>query len=184
MNRSSSLSSLQKHSKTRNNVAKGAYLLVLWLGSGLELTVGKLGTIPFPSGFYFYIGSAMGPGGFKRVSRHLSVSAKLRNIQKWHVDSLLRVSDVVRTIKIATNSKIECRIAQTLLKNPFLTHIRGFGSSDCKCLSHLFYSQSLKDLESVTRELVYELYCEVPSAVLIVEGYESCGRGRCENLPV
>jgi Uri superfamily endonuclease len=181
MNRSNNLSSLPKRSKAQNNAAKGAYVLVLWLAHAKDVTVGKLGTISFAHGFYAYVGSAMGPAGFKRVTRHLDVSARRRKVQKWHIDYLLAVSEVIGTIEITTNDRIECRIAQSLQQNPLLASIRGFGSSDCTCCSHLFYSRRLEDFESATHKLVCDHYLETPCVAVTVEGCEGCYSGRCES---
>ena len=172
MNRSNSLSSSQKRTKTQNDIIKGVYVLVLWLASAKDVTVGKLGTISFARGFYAYVGSAMGAVGFKRVERHLDVSAGRRKTQKWHVDYLLTVSEVIETIEIATQEKIECNIAYNLGKNPSLARIEGFGSSDCRCCSHLFYSRRLNDLEDAANRFVYDPYLETLGASVNAEGFE------------
>jgi Uri superfamily endonuclease len=172
MNRSDNLSSSQKRMKAQNDINKGAYLLMLWLASAKDVTVGKLGTISFARGFYAYVGSAMGAAGFKRVERHLDVSAGRRKTQKWHVDYLLTVSEVIETIEIATQERIECRIAHNLGKNPLLACIEGFGSSDCRCYSHLFYSRRLSDLEDAANRLVYGSCLETPGALVTARGCE------------
>jgi Uri superfamily endonuclease len=99
----------------------------------------------------------MGSAGFKRVARHLDVSAGRRKTLKWHVDYLLTGSEVIETIAIRTQKRIECRIANNLAKNPLLVAIRGFGSSDCRCPSHLFFSRRLRDLENAKNRLVENL---------------------------
>jgi Uri superfamily endonuclease len=172
MNRLDSLSSSQKRMKAQNDINKGAYLLMLWLASAKEVTVGKLRTISFAPGFYAYVGSAMGAAGFKRVERHLDVSTGLRKTQKWHVDYLLTISEVIKTIEIATQKRIECRIAHNLGKNPSLACIRGFGSSDCKCYSHLFYSRRLSYIEDAVNRLVNDLCLETPGALVTEKGCE------------
>ena len=45
--------------------SKGIYALVLHLEHREEITVGKLGTVTFPAGYYLYVGSALGPGGLE-----------------------------------------------------------------------------------------------------------------------
>ena len=172
MNRSNSLSSSQKRTKAQNNIAKGAYVLILWLASAKDVAVGKLGTILFARGFYAYVGSAMGAAGFKRVERHLDISTGRRHTQKWHVDYLLTVSEVIETIEIATQERIECRIAHNLGKNPSLARIRGFGSSDCRCSSHLFYSSRLRNLQDTAHRLVYDLCLETLGTSVAAEGSE------------
>jgi len=181
MNRSNSLSVSQKRTKAQNEVAKGAYVLILWVASAKDVTVGKLGIISFARGFYAYVGSAMGAAGFKRVTRHLDVSAGRRKTQKWHVDYLLTVSEVIETIEIATEERIECRIAHSLWKNPSLACIRGFGSSDCRCCSHLFYSRCLNDLEDAAHRFVYDPCLETPGTSVTAEGCEE-GYNRREQV--
>jgi Uri superfamily endonuclease len=147
-------------------------VLILWLASAKDVTVGKLGTISFARGFYAYVGSAMGAAGFKRVERHLDVSTGRRKTQKWHVDYLLTVSEVIETIEIATQERIECTIAHNLGKNPSLACIRGFGSSDCSCCSHLFYSRRLSDLEDTAHRLVFDPRLETLGTSVTAEGCE------------
>jgi Uri superfamily endonuclease len=166
--------------KAQNDYIKGAYVLILWLASAKDVTVGKLGTISFARGFYAYVGSAMGPAGFKRVERHLDISAGRRKTQKWHVDYLLTVSEVIETIEIATQERIECHIANNLRNNASLVCIEGFGSSDCKCCSHLFYSRHLGDLEDAANRLIYAPYL----GQLVHQSAEDCEEdcGREENV--
>jgi Uri superfamily endonuclease len=181
MNRSNSLSISQKRTKARNDVVKGAYVLILWLASAKDVMVGKLGIISFAQGFYAYVGSAMGAAGFKRVERHLDISSGRRKTQKWHIDHLLTVSEVIETIEIVTQERIECGIAQNLGKNPSLARIGGFGSSDCRCRSHLFYSRRLSDLENAASRLVYDPCPETLAASVNAEGFEE-DEDRRENV--
>jgi len=172
--------------KAQNDNVKGAYVLILWLASANDMTVGKLGTISFARGFYAYVGSAMGAAGFKRVERHLDISAGRRKTQKWHVDYLLSVSEVIETIEIATQERIECGIAHNVGKNTSLARIGGFGSSDCKCSSHLFYSRRLSDLEEAANRLVYDLCVKTLGASVTTEGcieeYDRRGKVRKRYL--
>jgi len=99
----------------------------------LAASVGELGTLNFKAGYYAYIGSAL--GGLKgRVGRHLREEKKLR----WHIDYLLARSRAVDIVTAPSRTRKECAIAGELAKS--LQSIRGFGSSDCTCHSHLFYS--------------------------------------------
>ena len=155
--------------KAQIDIIKGSYVLILWLASAKDVTVGKLGTLSFAQGCYAYVGSAMGSAGFKRVERHLDVSAGRRKTQKWHVDYLLTVSEVIETIEIVTRGRIECGIAQNLGKNPSLACIEGFGSSDCRCRSHLFYSHRFSDLEDAVNRLPF---LETLAVSVTAEDYE------------
>jgi len=71
----------------------------------------------------------------KRVSRHLGKRKK----NFWHIDYFLSSSyvsiDCVYCIK--SSKKIECDIAMKM--KAIGSTVSGFGSSDCKCESHLFF---------------------------------------------
>jgi Uri superfamily endonuclease len=123
-----------------------------------RVTVGQLRTIQFAPGFYAYVGSAMGPGGFKRVARHVDVSTGRNKTRKWHIDHLSAVAEIIGISKIVTGDRIECEMARNLALNPVLTGITGFGSSDCGCSSHLFYARHLHDLENAIQNLLNNQY--------------------------
>lgn len=117
--------------------SKGTYALVLHLEGREEITVGKLGTFTFPVGYYLYVGSALGPGGLEaRLARHRRRPKKLR----WHIDYLLEHAQLVEVWSAASTDRMECVWAQAARE---LTGSEmpasGFGSSDCRCLSHLIY---------------------------------------------
>ncbi len=114
----------------------GIYILLLH-GEGL-VRVGSLGTIEFMSGFYGYVGSALGPGGLARVSRHMRVATGNGRRPRWHIDYLLMNPGfrLVRVYCASTGERLECPLAQTIT----LPSISGFGSSDCRCNGHLFFS--------------------------------------------
>ena len=154
MNRLNSPSSSLKKRKARDNVASGVYVLVLSLACAKRVTVGQLRTIEFAPGFYAYVGSAMGPGGFKRVARHLDVSTGRNKTHKWHIDYLSAVAEIIGISKIVTGDRIECEMARNLALNPVLTGVAGFGSSDCRCSTHLFYARHLHNLENAIQKLL------------------------------
>lgn len=154
MNRLKSPSSSLKQRKAQSNVASGVYVLVLSLVRAKRVTVGQLRTIEFAPGFYAYVGSAMGPGGFKRVARHLDVSTGRNKTHKWHIDYLSAVAEINGISKIVTGDRIECEMARNLALNPVLTGVAGFGSSDCRCSTHLFYARHLYDFENAIQKLL------------------------------
>lgn len=123
---------------------KGIYFLILKLNNNIDLAIGKLGTFHFNSGYYYYIGSALGTGGFKRVTRHFNVASGKNNTRKWHIDHLLPHSEVICAVLLPTGEALECKAAQTLIGYSEL--IPGFGCSDCPCKSHLFFSE--KDIKN------------------------------------
>ncbi len=106
------------------------YFVIFKLDGNKKIRVGKLGEIEFREGYYVYVGSAK-KGFSKRVKRHFSKDKKLH----WHVDYL--------SIEARALEAFRCRADEhTLaeLAGRFMEGIKGFGSSDCKCYSHLFYS--------------------------------------------
>jgi len=112
---------------------KGSYVLLIQLPEEQTITIGSLKAIRFPHGYYAYVGSAM--GGFKsRLRRHLNDNKRLH----WHIDYLLRKAFVNSIILCETTDRAECTIAQALSRQ--FDSIPGFGSSDCKCHSHLFFA--------------------------------------------
>jgi len=111
----------------------GAYLLILQLNSNRKLQVGSLGTLTFKKGFYIYVGSAKANLS-ARIRRHLKKSKKKR----WHIDYLSTVAKTIKAIPVRTSEELECKIASRL--SGFLSCINGFGSSDCSCEGHLFFS--------------------------------------------
>ena len=112
---------------------KGSYVLLIQLPEEQRITIGSLKAIYFPRGYYAYIGSAM--GGFKsRLNRHLKSNKK----PHWHIDYLLEKTSISEIILSETKDRAECAIAQAL--NGQFDSIPGFGSSDCKCRSHLFFA--------------------------------------------
>jgi Uri superfamily endonuclease len=118
---------------------KGAYVLLIRLDSTQVIRIGKLGRMRFRRGYYAYVGSAMN-GIESRILRHLSKGKKMH----WHIDYLLRKGKIVEIHCFSSGSREECRIADKFLKR--FPSIAGFGCSDCKCSSHLFYSPRLSDL--------------------------------------
>jgi Uri superfamily endonuclease len=119
---------------------KGIYVMILKLDTETVIKVGKLGKFRFKKGYYAYIGSALGAGGFKRVTRHFNVASGKNMTRKWHIDHLLPCSEVVCAVLIPTEESIECSVASAV--GEFYTGIPGFGSSDCSCHAHLFFSET------------------------------------------
>lgn len=120
-------------------LGRGSYVIVSELKNKQKISVGRLGSFFFSNGFYAYVGSAMG-GLTARINRHLRKEKKLH----WHIDYLLKYSSIIDIITGENNDglKYQCHIARVLIKN--LDCIKGFGCSDCKCSSHLFFSPKKK----------------------------------------
>lgn len=120
---------------------KGSYILIIENTEDREIGVGKLGIINFRQGFYAYVGSAMG-GIEARIKRHLRDDKKLF----WHIDYLLSEMVVVGVIFAELMERYECRLAKRLSSS--FDNVASFGSSDCRCRSHLFYSPHYEQLHS------------------------------------
>ena len=125
------------------------------------MEVGVLGPVAFPKGFYAYCGSAM-VGLAARINRHLRRKKKVR----WHVDYLLAKGRITKVLSAETNERLECQLAKGL-GNAF-NHYPGFGSSDCGCPSHLFFSEELPVLQEKAVEVFRRLQ---QSAELIIDEY-------------
>lgn len=120
---------------------KGSYALITALNKDSKIKVGKLGLINFSKGYYAYVGSALN-GLEARINRHLRKEKKLY----WHLDYLLRKAIISKIFYKEGLDREECEFAKELEKK-FKT-IKGFGASDCKCKSHLFYSKHYPQLQS------------------------------------
>ncbi|MEM5853508.1 MAG: GIY-YIG nuclease family protein [Candidatus Aenigmatarchaeota archaeon] len=136
-------------------MSTGAYSLFIKLEKDKMIKIGKLGKFVFPKGFYVYTGSAL-KNLEARIERHF----KKRKKKFWHVDYLLQGEDVkiMYVVKVITKLKIECELNRTLSKIlKAYPIIKKFGSSDCKCESHLLYSTKPIENLNFIDELVEEL---------------------------
>ena len=125
------------------NEGKGSYILLIELPEEQIIAIGSLKAVHFHRGYYAYVGSAM--GGFKsRLNRHLKGNKRPR----WHIDYLLQKASINNIIIYGTNDRVECTIAQALSSR--FDSISGFGSSDCKCHSHLFFATTEMKREVMT----------------------------------
>ena len=113
----------------------GTYILHLHLDTRTTIQVGKHDTITFKPGTYYYVGSALGPGGFKRVERHKDQANNPSN-PHWHIDYLLPHMTITTVTKIPAN--VECRVADAMTGHP----VAGFGATDCSCTTHLYHHPS------------------------------------------
>lgn len=147
---------------TDSAVRRGYYFLVIHLPREAYLDVGSLGRFHFAPGYYIYIGSAQG-GLDQRVSRHLRDDKTMR----WHIDYLLQKAQVVDTLLFETPDQAaeqalrgkllkalggngadrdlaalptECLLARSVAdQHNAAVPAPGFGSSDCRCTTHLYF---------------------------------------------
>ena len=108
------------------------YTLLIKLSRTHDIPIGRRGIYSFKAGYYAYVGSALN-GLEQRIGRHLRKEKRLH----WHIDYLLQYAEICGVIYAETGCRQEGRIAAGLQK--ILEPVPGFGSSDCRCLTHLFY---------------------------------------------
>lgn len=116
-------------------IRRGVYVLLIEVWG--EIPIGHLGVRRF-AGCYAYVGSAQGPGGFRRLLRHHQVAAGARPARRWHIDALL-ARGVWRGAFVQETGErgVECALARRLARI-LPPAVPGFGSSDCRCPTHLF----------------------------------------------
>jgi Uri superfamily endonuclease len=133
------------------SVLKGIYVLVISVSNDAKIDVGALGRLNFEKGLYAYVGSAQAHLE-KRIERHRRKTKR----RFWHVDYLLDSADVkiVKSFYKKTGKLEECRIASKICQKSI--PIRNFGSSDCKCKSHLFKVEKYRFLRGFMREITFE----------------------------
>ncbi|OIJ14317.1 nuclease [Anaerobacillus alkalilacustris] len=104
-----------------------------------EIMIGKLGRFSFQKGIYVYVGSAK-RNIQSRIERHLKKEKK----QRWHFDYLRPFVQVVE-VETFSGEEGECQLFHRLMiENKGSIPVRGFGSSDCKCRAHLFFSETME----------------------------------------
>ena len=129
----------------------GTYLLHFYSDRPASITVGRLGSLALTTGYYFYVGSAFGPGGLRaRLRHHYSISQK----PHWHLD-YIRPSLKLQQVWYSHDAvRYEHEWATILhevsgLQIPLV----GLGASDCRCCSHFFYTRARPDLSSILKAL-------------------------------
>ena len=118
----------------------GTYIVVLKSSHAKTVQIGRLGQLKINKGYYVYIGSAMGPGGvISRLKHHSKISKK----PHWHLDYLRAETEFYEAYALYSPERKECEWATFLSKTEVVNEpMKGFGSSDCQCNTHLFYFPS------------------------------------------
>ncbi|HEX7504943.1 MAG TPA: DNA/RNA nuclease SfsA [Syntrophales bacterium] len=111
---------------------RGSYLLVLEIARGRRIDVGGLSEVLFPKGYYVYAGSARA-NLKKRVERHL----RRRKQFHWHIDYLRDRAESCKALPVRSSEDLEHDLAAALGQVADWS-IPRFGSSDCRCPTHLF----------------------------------------------
>lgn len=110
----------------------GDYMIVLQMEEDSTITVGSLGDVHFPKGYYVYVGSAK-----KNLDQRIAHHRALRKRKHWHMDYLRSACRFTGAIPIRTSEDLEHKLAAALSRISHWT-IEGFGCTDCSCTSHLF----------------------------------------------
>lgn len=110
---------------------KGVYLAFFRLEEDRRIKIGAVGEMEFEAGLYAYVGSAMNSAE-KRIGRHFS---EVENTH-WHIDYFSAVAEPADYLIVPEESRFECVLADAV--SEIGAAVDGFGSSDCRCSSHLF----------------------------------------------
>lgn len=123
---------------------KGSYLLSIYLDRPKRLTIGRKGTFDFPAGHYLYCGSALN-GLEARINRHLRADKKLH----WHIDYLVAEARIAEVWWKEGGERLECAWSEAIATLGGEVAVRGFGSSDCRCPTHLYWLETREKLDRV-----------------------------------
>ena len=119
---------------------RGKGLYILLIAAHGRIAVGRLGSLDF-DGRYLYIGSARGPGGFRRVERHLALAAGENKKRRWHIDYLLAAGELEGIWLLPDVELSECELVRKLIAQGAEPAFPGFGASDSPCETHLLRAE-------------------------------------------
>jgi len=146
--------------------ASGTYALLLFCPRSREVRVGRLGTQTISRGWYVYVGSAFGPGGLRaRCLRHLR---PLRR-RHWHID-YLRSAATLQGIWFSGDPVPREHLWAEILDGMegATAPIRRFGSSDCRCPSHLFRFSPRPSFSAFRQQALHRLPAHGPISAFSV----------------
>ena len=115
----------------------GTYALIFKTQRNKRLIIGKLGTLTLQPGYFVYVGSAFGPGGLKaRIGHHRKTFSR----PHWHIDYLSEYLSPAEVWYTYDATHREDHWSQVLANvRGASIPLPGFGSSDCRCISHLYF---------------------------------------------
>jgi len=108
----------------------GVYVLLVQLPGRRRLRVGRLGRRWFRPGWYCYVGSAQ-----RSLEARLQRHARREKTQRWHIDGLTGMGEVMGAWFLEAPKPVECLWAGELARRGQV--VSGFGASDCGCGGHL-----------------------------------------------
>ncbi len=129
----------------------GTYVLIFYIKKPIKLRFkGKENLIE--PGHLLYFGSARN-GLVSRLKYHLLKQDKKKH---WHVDWLTTNKDVeIEAVGYNIDeNESECKISQHVLEKKLGDIvIKKFGSTDCKCITHLFHVKSMQEYWEILQDL-------------------------------
>ena len=129
----------------------GTYALVLSCRVETAIQVGRLASLRLRRGFYVYVGSAFGSGGLRgRIAHHLKVSER----PHWHIDYLRAHArlEEVWCCRDAERREHQWASAVQAMRGAEMP-VAGFGASDCRCRSHLYFFKRRPSRRILQRKL-------------------------------
>lgn len=127
----------------------GVYAIIIQLEE--KLTIKLKEEIILESGYYVYTGSAK-----KNLTQRINRHKRKKKKEHWHIDKLTTKGKVIKNFPIHTLKDLECSLSSDI-SNTSDKSIFGFGCTDCRCRSHLFYysDNPLKNREFINVILEY-----------------------------
>jgi Uri superfamily endonuclease len=122
-------------------------MLIISVNQNINVNIGILGNQNLEKGYYIYVGSAQ-TNLEKRILHHNKLDKK----KFWHIDYLMECEEtkISNVFYKKEGKQGECKLADNISKKCY--SIRDFGSSDCKCKSHLFRIKNLEDIKQILLE--------------------------------
>ena len=129
----------------------GTYALIFTALQKCQSEIGRLGVFELKPGFYVYVGSAFGPGGLRaRIAHHSKIAGR----PHWHIDYLgpfLTLREIWYTEDPVHREHQWARIISDI--RGVSVPLAGFGSSDCRCRSHLFFRKNRPSITTFRKKL-------------------------------
>ena len=139
--------------------SSGTYILLVELLSPTAIEIGRLGQIRFEAGISAYVGSAFGPGGLAARLRRYTTGPRRTH---WHIDYLLEHANVRGALVSDDSTRLECQWSGWLAARA-RAWVPDFGSSDCRCASHLFFVGD----DASAEEMVRAAGCDLKASTTI-----------------
>jgi Uri superfamily endonuclease len=144
----------------------GTYALILTCEKEPVIRAGRVRPFRARRGHYVYVGSAFGPGGVRaRVAHHERIAER----PQWHVDYLREHARIDEVWYTHASRRYEHLWARLLgrMRGARVPAI-GFGASDCRCASHLFFFEKRPSRNAFERRLRTAVRARTPVHAAVV----------------